>query len=88
MDKETFVEAWRDMAKEEAYTSKGMVDITIDEAVKPFLHACMKLQHNQKAVENLQGLIDSCAEKVASQPEVKIVKRYTRTKEGLDRRCT
>ena len=36
-EKETFVESRREMAKDEASTSEGMVYLKADEVVKPFL---------------------------------------------------
>ena len=60
-----------------------MKEVGGDEEIKPFLQACIKLLHNKKAVENLQALIDNCAER--EQPMVehwavnKIYKNKKRT---------
>lgn len=51
-----------------------------DEAVKPFLQACMKLLCNQKAMDNLQALIYSCVENVSPQPDVKTVNKLYKNK--------
>lgn len=72
-EKETFVATRKDFSKDEEYTSKAPTNLIMDDEVKPFLQACMKLLHNQKVVENLQTLIDSCAERNELPTEVRDV---------------
>ena len=72
-EKETFFTAHKDFAEVEASTSQPSGNLKIDEEVKPFLQACMKLLHNPKAMENLQALIDSYAAQPSLPPEIKDV---------------
>ena len=63
-EKDTFVEVKKGFAEASTSTSSRTMDVArVDEEIKPFLQACIKLLHNKKAVENLQALIDNCAEK-------------------------
>ena len=60
-EKETFVIDQQDFAKAEASTSQAPANLKAEDEVKPFLQVCMKFLRSQRAVENLQALIDSCA---------------------------
>ena len=40
-----------------------MKEAGVDEEIKPFLQACIKLLCKKKVVENLQALIDNYVEK-------------------------
>ena len=51
-ERETFILAHRDFI-ERASTSLLPMNLKVDEEVKPFLQACMKLLHNPKAMQNL-----------------------------------
>jgi len=84
-DKETFIEARKDFTKGEASTSKAPKTQRTDDEVKPFLQACMKLLRNQKAVENLQALIDNCVEKANPPTKVKYVHKLYKHKKCTGR---
>ena len=58
---ETMAVANQDLAQKVAATAQAPTHPKIDEGVKPFLQACMKLLHNPKVIENLQALMNSCA---------------------------
>ena len=52
-EREIFIAARRDFIETEASTSLLPTNLKVDEEVKPFLQACMKLLHNPKAMQNL-----------------------------------
>lgn len=84
-EKETFIESHKYFTKDEASTSKAPTSLRVDDEVKPFVQACMKLLPNQKAVENLQALIDSCAERTNPPIEVKYVHKLYKNKKHIGR---
>ena len=84
-EKETFVTAWQYCAKAEAPTPHARANPKANDEVKPFLQVCLKLLRNQRAVENLQTLIDSCTEKTALAMEVKDVHKLYKHKRHTGR---
>ena len=84
-EKETFVTACKDFNKDEAPMPKVPANLRTDDEVKPFLQACMKLLCNKKVVENLQALIDSCADKPNPPPKVKDVHKLYKHKKHTGR---
>ena len=87
-EKETFVAANKDFAKVEASTSQPPGDLKADEEVKPFLHACMKLLRNPKAMENLQASIDSCVEQPSPIWKSRTYTNYIDIRNALVGRCS
>lgn len=74
------------MTNTETPAEKGAVDPKADEAIKPFLQACMKLLCNQKAVENIQALIDNYVEIIAPKIKVKTLNKIYK-KGGRNEKC-
>lgn len=84
-EKETFVAARKYFDNVEVSTSQAPANFNVDDEVKPFLQAYMKLLHNQRAIENLQALINSCT-KITNPPlEVKDVHKLYKHKKHTDR---
>ena len=84
-ERETFIATRRDFIGTEASTSLLLANLKVDEEVKPFLQACMKLLRNPKAVQNLQALIDSCATRPTMSPDIKDVHKLYRYKKHTGR---
>lgn len=84
--KETFMDAKNNFV--EASTSgsqEKMLETSVIEEVDPsvlatFLKTCMKLLHNQKAVEGLQELIDKCENKESTLTDQCIVRKIGKHK--------
>lgn len=51
----------------------------------PFLKTCMKLLHDRKVVEGIQGLIDNCIGKVKPTPELCVVRKVGKSKKRTGR---
>lgn len=75
-EKETSVVARQDYDQNETSNPNS----GIKDEVKPFLQACMKLIHNQQAVENLQALLDGCAGKEDPVMNIKDVHKLYKQK--------
>lgn len=84
-EKETFIEALKDFTKDEASTFKAPTNLKVDSEVKPFIQACMKFLCNHKAVENLQALTDSYANKTNTPVEVKYFHKLYKNKKHTGR---
>ena len=84
-ENETFVATRQDFAKAVASNPQAPTNLKADAEVKTFLQACMKLLHNQRAIENLQVLIDSCVERTNPPMEVKDVHKLYKHKKHIGR---
>lgn len=84
--KDTFVEAWKGFAEGSALTSgRPMKEAGVDDEIKSFWQACIKLLRNKKVVENLQAMIDNYTEKEQPLIEQRVVNKIYKNKKRMGR---